>query len=86
MNSIQGTQHTITSNNNLAVPMASAASISAGMVGLGIGMGLPSRKNMQEQRRVQRRTSDFFAESLAMTPSYGYGGSEIDHSNYGGDY
>ncbi|KAI9341381.1 hypothetical protein BDR26DRAFT_860336 [Obelidium mucronatum] len=46
----------------IAGPMIGSGPIKAGMV----GMGMP--RKIQE-RRIQRRTSDFFAESLAMTPA-----------------
>ncbi|KAJ3008755.1 UNVERIFIED_CONTAM: hypothetical protein HDU68_002967 [Siphonaria sp. JEL0065] len=48
-------------------------SVNAGMV----GMGVP--RKIQE-RRIQRRTSDFFAESLAMTPTMNWTNDGDDQS------
>lgn len=47
------------------------ASVSAGMVGL----GMPRKA---QDRRLQRRTSDFFAESLAIAPGINWMGSVED--------
>ncbi|KAI8618567.1 hypothetical protein BC830DRAFT_1166058 [Chytriomyces sp. MP71] len=56
-----------------ASQMLGGMNVNAGMV----GMGLP--KKIQE-RRIQRRTSDFFAESLAMTPNMGWSNECDDQS------
>ncbi|KAJ3396295.1 hypothetical protein HDU80_010029 [Chytriomyces hyalinus] len=55
------------------------ASVNAGMV----GMGLPRKV---QERRVQRRTSDFFAESLAMTPAMSWTNDSDDQSLFESDH
>ncbi|KAJ3284908.1 hypothetical protein HDU79_007752 [Rhizoclosmatium sp. JEL0117] len=54
--------------------------VSAGMV----GMGMP--RKAQEKRIQQRRTSDFFAESLAMTPAMSWTNDGDDQSVSATDY
>ncbi|KAJ3140083.1 hypothetical protein HK100_010581 [Physocladia obscura] len=56
-----------------------SGTVSAGMV----GMGMPRKV---QERRIQRRTSDFFAESLAMTPSMTWNDVDDQCSIAGTDY
>ncbi|KAJ3136549.1 hypothetical protein HK101_003996, partial [Irineochytrium annulatum] len=44
-----------------------------------VGMGMPRKV---QERRVQRRTSDFFAETLSLTPAYSWGADDAASDNH----